>query len=451
MREKTVSEKLAEFIHNLAYHDLPQEVRELAKLRIMDALSCAIGGHNLPHCKIATQIAKNNVGNSTLIGYRGKVALSDAVLANGVMIHSIVQDDILSGLVHPGSTVVSTAIGVGEEKGASGEEVLTATVLGYELVGRIMRGTGRFSISSFRPSPILTTFGATATAGKLMRLNEEQLVSAIGYAASLTPGTPNEVWWSGTMEGMFQAGASTRVGILSAILAEAGATASPHALEGKDGFFRCWGEDTAKIEKATESLGQEFVISRIRIKAFPVCGANQRPVQIAEPLAKHELKVNDITKIVERVGVGATKYAGLDFAGPFKTQFQALMSMQFCAAAAVLGKPVTSAAFFAKHFDDPEVEELARKVELVEEEGRSLPGIEIHTVDGNVYTTGEEASDRNKYIPTKENMADKFRILCTDFFGEKKTNQLIDLVMNLDKIDDIRKLTAKLSPSVRAD
>ncbi|MDY7032622.1 MAG: MmgE/PrpD family protein, partial [Thermodesulfobacteriota bacterium] len=337
MKQRTVSEKLAEFINKINYQDLSQEVRELIKLRFLDAISCAIAGRDLPHSKVAFQIAKANPGDSTLIGHKTKTELLDAVLVNGVMIHGIVQDDILSGLVHPGSTVISSALGVGEEQGSSGEEVLTASVLGYELVGRVMRGTGRFSVASFRPSPILTTFGAASTAGKLMRLNEEQLVNAIGYASSLTPGTPNEVWWSGTMEAVFQAGMSARVGVLSAILAKAGATASPQALEGRDGFFKCWGGSTEKMEQAIENLGQEYVISRMRIKAFPVCGANQRPIQIAEPLAKHKLKPDDIKKIVERVGKGATAYAGLDFEGPFETQFQALMSMQFCAAAAVLG------------------------------------------------------------------------------------------------------------------
>jgi len=444
MKQKTVSEKLAKFIHNLAYQDIPQEVRDLVKLRILDALSCAVAGRGLPHSKIASKVAQSSTGKSTIIGCHKKVALPDAVLANGVMIHSIVQDDILSGLVHPGSAVVSTVIGVGEEIGASGTEVLTATVAGYELVGRIMSATGRFSVSSFRPSPILTTFGATAAAGKLMRINEKQLVNAIGYAASLTPGTPNEVWWSGTMEGMFQAGVSARIGLLSVILAQEGATSAPQALEGKDGFFRCWGGSTAKMEKAIENLGQDFVISRMRIKAFPVCGANQRPIQIAKPLAEHKLKASDIAKIVERVGSGTTSYAGLDFTGPFETQFQALMSMQFCTAAAVLGKPVTSAKFFAEHYNDPEVGELAKKVELMEEEGRSLPLLEVHTIDGKIYTTGEEMPDRSIYIPTKENMADKFRLLCTDFFGEKNTNQIIDIIMDMDKVDNIRRLTAKL-------
>jgi 2-methylcitrate dehydratase PrpD len=434
MKERTVSERLAEFIDDLSY-----------KLRFLDALSCAISGRDLPHCRVALQVAKRTSGDSTLIGHKEKVALFDALLANSVMIHSIVQDDILSGLVHPGSAVVSTALGVGEQERASGEEVLTAAVIGYELVGRIMRATGRFTVSSFRPSPVFTTFGAAATAGKLMKLKKQALANAIGYASSLAPGTTNEVWWSGTMEAMFQAGMSARVGLLSATLAESGATASSQALEGKDGFFRCWGDGSEKTEQALDNLGKDFVLSRMRIKAYPVCGANQRPIQMAEPLAVHKLKANEIKKIIERVALGATNYAGLDFKGPFKTQFQALMSMQFCVAATVLGRPVNSPTFFAKNFNDPEVEELAKIVELVEEEGRSMPCIEVHTVDGNIYTTNEEVPDRSKYIPTRKNMTDKFRVLCTDFLGDKDTDQIIDLIMDMDKLDNIKELMDRIS------
>ena len=445
MKERSISERLAEFIDDLRYEDIPKDIRELAKLRFLDALSCAISGRDLPHCRVALQIAKRTSGDSTLIGHKEKAAMFDAIMANSVMIHSIVQDDILSGLVHPGSTVVSTALGVGEQESASGEEVLTAAVIGYELIGRIMRATGRFTVSSFRPSPIFTTFGAAATAGKLMRLKRQELANAIGYASSLAPGTTNEVWWSGTMEAMFQAGMSARVGLLCAILAESGATASSQALEGKDGFFRCWGGGTEKAEQALDTLGKDFVLSRMRIKAFPVCGANQRPIQMAEPLAQYKLKANEIKKIVERVSIGATNYAGLDYKGPFKTQFQALMSMQFCVAATVLGRPVNSPTFFTKNFNDPEVEELAKIVELIEEEGRSMPCIEVHTKDGSIYTTDEEVPYRSKYIPTRENMTDKFRVLCADFFGEKDTDQLIDLIMDMDKLDDINELMKRIS------
>ncbi|MDY6853977.1 MAG: MmgE/PrpD family protein [Thermodesulfobacteriota bacterium] len=445
MKEMSISERLADFIDDLSYKDLTKDIRELVKLRFLDALSCAISGRDLSHSMVALQIAKRTSGDSTLIGHKEKTDLFDAIMANTVMIHSIVQDDILSGLVHPGSTVVSTALGVGEQEGSSGEEVLTAAIIGYELIGRIMRANGRFAVSSFRPSPIFTTFGAAATAGKLMRLKKQELASAIGYASSLAPGTTNEVWWSGTMEAMFQAGMSARVGLLCAIFAQSGATASSQALEGKDGFFRCWGGEQAKAEQALDNLGKDFVISRIRIKAFPVCGANQRPIQMAEPLAQHKLKANEIKKIVERIPLGATNYAGLDYKGPFKTQFQALISMQFCVAATVLGRPVNSPTFFAKNFNDPEVEELAKIVELIEEEGRSMPCIEVHTVDGYIYTTDEEIPDKNKYIPTRENMTDKFRVLCTDFFGDKDTDQLIDLIMDMDKLDDIKELMDRIS------
>ncbi|MDY7032270.1 MAG: hypothetical protein SVY10_10260, partial [Thermodesulfobacteriota bacterium] len=100
--------------------------------------------------------------------------------------------------------------------------------------------------------------------------------------------------------------------------------------------------------------------------------------------------------------------------------------------------------FFAEHFNDPEVQDVVKKVKLVEEEGRSMPSIEVHTIDGNIYTTGEEKPDRSKYIPTKENMEKKFRDLCTDSFGEKGTNHIIDLIMKMEQLENIRELTTAI-------
>jgi 2-methylcitrate dehydratase PrpD len=340
--------------------------------------------------------------------------------------------------------VVPTAIAVAEQHGASGAEVLTAIVIGYEMVERILRATGRISNSGFRPGTIFTTFGAAAAAGKVLSLSDAQLAHALGYAASLTPGTPNEGWWGGTMEPMFEVGMSSFVGIRCAVLAQAGATAAPHVLEGRDGFFRCWSGTVDNAWRATHDLGQSFAITRTFIKPFPACGGNQIPMQVASSLAKHNLKAGDIVRIVEKLRPRATDYAGLDFAGPFSSQVQALMSMQFCAAATILGRPVHSPSFLAEHFDDPEVAEVARRVELICEEGRSAPRFEVYTRDGGVYVAEEEAPDRSIHMPTVASMMEKFRALAGDYLGHERAEEVIRLVMSLETIGDVRDFTAKL-------
>jgi 2-methylcitrate dehydratase PrpD len=148
--------------------------------------------------------------------------------------------------------------------------------------------------------------------------------------------------------------------------------------------------------------------------------------------------------VVEKTRPGGTSYAGSDFAGPFTSQFQAQMSMQFCAAATLLGRPVKSLSFFAEQFDDPEVAELAAKVELACEEGRTKPRFEVYTSDGRVLAAEEETVDQGPRAPSWENVEHKFKELAVDFLGEKKMGQIIALVNDLEKIKNLRELTRLL-------
>ncbi len=441
---ESIAKTLAKFIHDLTYADLPEGVVELAKTRILDALSCAYAGRDLPHSQTATEMVKNSPpGDSTVFGCEVKVAPMDAVLANSVMVHSILQEDLaFSG--HPGTMIIPVALAVGEQERATGKETLVAIVVGYEMMGRISRGVYNLYATAFRPGPIFGTFGAAATAGKLMRLDVDKLTHTLGYAASLVPGVPKEAWWGGTMEPMFQAGVCARTSILSAIFAKGGATTAPQVLEGRHGFLRCWGGTTERAALITEGLGKTFAISEIVVKPYPACGVSQFAMQVASPLAKLGLRAKDIARVVEKTRTGVIASAGHDFAGPFTNQFQAQMSMQFCTAAAILGRPVKSFSFYVEHYDDPEVAELAGKVELVDEEGRTKPRLEVYTHDGRVLTAEEETVDQHPHAPSRENMENKFTALASSFLGEERTRQIIDLVMNLDRMDDICELTAKL-------
>lgn len=436
--------QLGRFVDRISYEDLPTEVREMTKGRVLDTLSCCLAGRYFPPSLIAASMAKESPGDCTIFGYNNTASMLDAVLVNGIMAHSTSQDDLIAGVAHPGSVVVPTAIAVAEQQGASGAQVLLAIVLGYDLVWRTLRATGPLSNPAFRPGTIFTTFGAAAAAGKLMGLNEEQLTHALGYAASLTPGSPNEGWWGGTMEPMFEIGMTARLGILSALFARHGATAAPSVLEGRHGFFRCWSGTLENMAQATKDLGQSFAITRTYIKPFAACGANQVPIQVASILASYRLRAGDIAKVVEKLRPGAADYAGLDYPGPFATPIQALMSMQFCAAAAILGRPINTPWFIAEHCDDPEVAEVAAKVQLVCEEGRSVPRFEVYTRDGRTLVAEEPTPDRSIHIPTTATMQQKFRTLAANALGEAATEEVIDLVLNLDSLHDIRELTAKL-------
>ncbi|MBU2552055.1 MAG: MmgE/PrpD family protein, partial [Proteobacteria bacterium] len=328
--------RLGAFVHDLDFNNLPAEVVEAAKGRILDTLSCCLAGRDLPPSRIAADMSRSVAGECAVIGYERRTGMLEAALANGTMAHSTSQDDVISGIAHGGSAVVPAALAVGEQERASGAEVIAAVVAGYEMVWRILKAVGRVAHPAFRPGTIFTALGAAAAASRLMGLDAERTGHALGYAASLTPGTPNEGWWGGTMEPIIEIGMTARIGLLAAQFARAGGTAAPLVFEGPHGFLNCWAGRNDRVEQALDGLGRDFAVTRTYIKPFAACGANQVPIQVARTLASHGLGAEDIERIVEKLRPGAKDYAGLDHAGPFTSHVQALMSMQFCAAAAVL-------------------------------------------------------------------------------------------------------------------
>ena len=438
--KESITTTLAKFAHRLAYTDIPEGIRELAKTRILDTLSCSYAGHHLPYSQTAIKIAENSLGDSTVYGGKIKVSLLDAIMANCVLAHSILQED-RAFLGHPSTMIVPAALAIGEQERASGKETIISIILGYEFMGRISRGVYPMAISAFRPGPIMGTFGVAATVGRLLRLDVSKLTHALGYAATLAPGLPSEGWWRGTMEPIFEAGICARIGTLSAILAQGGATVSPEVIEGRHGFLYCWAGTRDRMNLITEGLGNRFVMSETVAKPYPACGANQLPIKIVMPLAELGLKSGDIARIVEKVSPGGASYAGSNFAGPFVNQLQAQMSMQFCAAATILGRPVDSFTFYSDHYDDPEVAELAKKVELVSEEGRTQPGFELYTHDGRSFTSEAETAEQFSDTTTREKMEHKFKTLAIDFLGEKRMQQIIELVMNLENVGDVSTVT----------
>ena len=120
------------------------------------------------------------------------------------------------------------------------------------------------------------------------------------------------------------------------------------------------------------------------------------------------------------------------------------MSLQFCAAAAILGRSVQSFSYFAENYDDPEVTNLAKRVELVEEEGRVKSTLEVYTYDGRVLIAEEEVVDESSRIPCWEGMDRKFKNLASKALGVKRVDRIIKLVMNLEKMEDLRELTAQI-------
>jgi len=444
MEKQSIGRDLARFIYNLSFSELPNEVVDRAKNLILDALSTAIAGRDQPYPQIGLGLIKDNKGNATIFTYDLRVPAVDAAFVNAIMVNSIGQDDMLY-LFHAGQVVLPTAIAIAEQESSSGAEVITALVAGYDIMARIYLGAPSI-IPRFRGVPVFGPFGAAAVTGKLLKLNEDQLTNAIGYAANFSSGLC-ECWEAGTMEAKFHCGVASRNGIIAATLAKGGATAAENSLEGKSGFYQAFAGTTGGLDAATSNLGKRFFIMDTTYKPYPVCGSNQVPVALAESLVKqHNIKGKDIGEIAEIVPDWVASYPGLNYAGPFTTRFQATMSVQFCAAATFLGKPVALISFYDNNYNDPEVAELAKKVKVIGEK-RDTTRIEVTLQNGRQYSIEGAAGEllpSEILVPTTDRIKVKFGSLTSDFLGKEKADKIIDIVLNLDKIDNIGEFTQEL-------
>jgi 2-methylcitrate dehydratase PrpD len=433
----TVSNQLAAFIRTTTIDGLQPDIIELAKSRVLDCITTALTSRRLPvpAPKLAAKFVLGNTGSATVIGSRVRVPAIDAALVNATLINGSSLDDFLEKS-HPGAVVVPAAMAVAEEQGASGADFLASVVVGYEMVGRAYLGAPGM-LPRFRATGVAGALGAAAAAGKLSKLDDAGLMSALGYAAMFASGF-GEGFHSGTMEVKFNVGWAARSGVSAARLALLGGTASPLIFEGKSGFFRAFGGNIDHVAEATRDLGERFLINDTIYKEFPVCIFVQTLMCLALDLVKrHKLDPARITHVSILAPKDTFENPGFQNVAPYANPLQAHTSASFCTAAALLGKPIGENAFYHKT-TDPEVLALAAKVELLPPHADKERVVLRVVSDGHTYEI--DATQMEMLRPTTDKVIQKFRRLAGPILGSA-TDQVLDAVMQLDRARHIGELT----------
>lgn len=440
MGSNSISRELATFVHNISFENLPKEIVDRAKSLILDVLATAVAGRDMPYPKMAFRTVNKNRGNATVITYKDRLNPMDSAFVNSIMASAIGQDDMLYRF-HPGAVIIPAVIAIAEETNGDGAKLIAALVAGYEIMGRLFLAAPHI-VPRFRGVSVFGPVGASAACGKLLGLNEDQLISALGYASNLSSGL-TECWIAGTMEGKFQNGFASRNGILSAFLAGEGAIAAENTFEGKAGFYQAFAGSAPDVNSIRDGLGTRFSIMDAECKLYPVCGLEQLPVHLALKLMEQKsISSRTIKNVTVVMPAEEYSYPGTNFSGPFKSRFQAIMSAQFCVAAALLGNPVNSYTFFDQKYGDEKIFEFAKKIELKGEETNNKIRIEIVLNDGSLHKIEGEKDDI--MIPNMHKSTVKFRNLATNYFGGKKANTIINIVLDLDRVESINELTRYL-------
>lgn len=234
-------------------------------------LGCAIGAarHEAADAALSAIQMLEPAAQATVLGRREKVDMANAALLNGITSHTFDFDDThLKTIIHPAGPVASAVLALAEQRGASGRDVIDALVLGIDVACRV--GNAMYPEHYDRGWHITGStgmLGAAAGCARVLRLDAQQTAMALGIAASQPVGFREQF---GTMTKPFHPGGAARAGLVSALLASRGFTASPRALEAPRGFMQV-ASDKRDWNEITDALGQRFEISFNTYKPF-ACG-----------------------------------------------------------------------------------------------------------------------------------------------------------------------------------
>lgn len=449
-------ETLAEYVAKAHYDNLPGQVVEQANFVILDTIGCALGGARTGLGRVISDTIKSLGGNpeATMIGQRTKTNCVFAAHVNSILADALDFEDTYHGLGHPSATIIPAALSVAERSAASGKELITAVVCAYETsmrLGLTMRPcTRKGKFGSFQ---YWHTFGATAAASKILKLNADEIMAAFGYAGASAP-LPTYVAARPLSWIKDNFGEATAAGVLGALLAEKGyiAPRSPD-LE----YWYKYDSEKMLKEKLTGGLGTEYVILLTGFKPYSACRFLHSALGALETI----MRTNRITPSqVEKVVLYSHKDVAEDFAvyRP-ENMVDAEFSFPYVAAAMMLGKKPGLDWYSAETMSDPEILEMARRIEiryseesdrLLNQEDykkrRVLAEVEVFSADGKHYQNRSELSKGDPQDPlTRPQLLQKFNYVAASAgMPEDRILKTVQAVTGLQTLLDVRELGSLL-------
>lgn len=280
---KSETRELVKFATATNFNDLSVEAVHEAKRVFLDSAGCALGGIAVDKGKFAIQFARSIGGGdeSTILGTGDKVSSPAAAFANGELINALDWDSVLAP-AHVTPFVISPPLALGESRGASGKDLITAIALGHEIstrIGRALQDAIFDEDGKLKPYEVMgfgsAIFGGAIGAGKILKLGEEKMLYAFGLAGHMAPVPAHIKWKMSTPSGtdkFLSAGWTSLGGVSAALLAETGYTGDTTVLDGNYGFWKYFGAGTWHPDTLLQKLGDEWKFLEINYKPYPCCG-----------------------------------------------------------------------------------------------------------------------------------------------------------------------------------
>jgi len=439
---------ITDFIHGAR---VPPEASARAATAVKDTIGVMLAGVGEPAARIAQAMAsEDGVGTCRVLGTSLQTSPELAALANGVSAHSLDYDDMcFVSLAHPSCALVPAILATGELVHARSSALLDAYVIGFELecrLGNVMNPR-HYHQRGWHCTSSIGTVGAAAAAARMLGLGAQATQHALGIAASSACGLKENI---GSMVKPLHAGMAARNGVMATRLAQRGFTASPHAIDGPQGYLVAMDSERDSLDAAVGDLGirWEILHSGVTVKLYPSCAATHPPLDALIAMKRREQITADQVRAID-VEVDSMTPRLLIHPDPV-TGLEAKFSMPFCAAAAIVYDRIGIDTFDVDHIRNPTVQALMKHVSLRANEEFDK-GAPLARARVSVYLREErvvsQAVDGARGYPgrlTNEELATKFAGCATRTLSESAANAAWAALISLNAITDVRELTRLL-------
>jgi len=450
---------IAQFIAQLRYEDIPDEVITRIKLLILDALGCALYGSGLEWSRIlCTALVQLDATKACRVwGTSERLSAPHAALINGSLVQSFELDDVhRQGVLHVGAVTLPPLLAVTELRpDMSGPDLLRAAVAGYEIGPRVGKCMGPQHIGQgWHSGATVGVFSAVSGAAAALRLTAEQAVHALGIAGTQASGLMAAQY--GAMVKRMHAGRAAQSGLYGALLADAGYTGIVDVFESPYGGFCTTfsrSNDRFNLDELSWELGRQWETLRISLKFYSCVGSNHTTLDAIRMLqAKTPFSADDVASIVVHGSQVTVEHVGW----PYQPRglVSAQLNLPFCVATLLLEGDAFVDQFTNAVVDDGRRIALSKRVSVVHdlsitERGsnyRHMVRVEVHLKNGtNLEQIVEAPRGSEMSFASEADIVQKFKKLATHAIGEAKAEAIINLVFGAEKLTRAEEIVQALA------
>ena len=443
--------QMAEWAATVRFEDLPSDVVEATRLRMLDVMGLAIAGSVTPFGR-ATRTATVTMsppGPSRIWGTGDRVGVASAAFANAAFAQALEFDDTHNGsIVHMSSPAVAAALALAETRRLSGRDLVLAVAIGNEISCRVgMVAPGQFHRRGFHPTGLFAPFGITYLAGRILGLDAAAMARAAGICGSTAAGLL-ECWVDGTQSKFLHSGFAAQSGIAAAFLSAAGVTGPPGIFEGRFGLFASHLQDPTivkHVERMSDRLGVHWESRNASFKPYPAAHVLHPYLDaLFRVIAEHRIRPADVVRIdcpVAEFNVSIVCEPVSEKVQP-ASDSHGRVSLQYTIAEALYRGSLGKDAYAGESLTHPEILALARRVAYEVDPtfpgpGRFKGALRITLADGRVIAETQEYNRGSLENPmTLDELRAKFDANTAGVLPAPVRDRLADAIASVETLPD---------------